>query len=152
MIDTDAIGALTGFSVGITAARRREELGAALERRGATVVYGPPIQIVPVQDDQTLRQLTLDCIADPPDIVVATTGIGFRGWVDAADGWGLGEALLGCMSGAVLLARGPKARGAMRAAGLSGEWSPVSESSSAVLERMLEMDLAGKRVVIQQHG
>ena len=146
------VGPLTGFSIGITAARRREEFGAALERRGATVMYGPAIQIVQVEDDEALRQVTLACLADPPDVVVATTGIGFRGWVDAADGWGLGEELLACLSRATLLARGPKARGAMRAAGLVGEWSPASESSSEVLERMLDMDLQGRRVAIQQHG
>src|ERR1700712_57212 len=146
------VGPLTGFSVGITAARRREEFGAALERRGATVVYGPAIRIVQVEDDEALRQVTLACLAQPPDVVVATTGIGFRGWVEAADGWVLGESLLACMGRATLLARGPKARGAMRAAGLTGEWSPASESSTEVLERLLTMDLQGRRVAIQQHG
>ena len=146
------VGPLTGFTVGITAARRRKEFGAALERRGATVLYGPAIQIVPVEDDEALRLVTEQCLAEPPDVVVATTGIGFRGWVEAADGWGLGEELLACMSRALLLARGPKARGAMRAAGLTGEWSPASESSNEVLERLLTMDLQGRRVAIQQHG
>ncbi|MET3803540.1 uroporphyrinogen-III synthase [Nakamurella sp. UYEF19] len=146
------VGPLAGFSVGITAARRREEFGAALERRGATVLYGPAIQIVQVEDNEALREVTLECLRHPPDVVVATTGIGFRGWIDAADGWGHGEDLLACLSIAVLLARGPKARGAMRAAGLSGEWSPASESSTEVLERLLEMNLQGRRVAIQQHG
>ncbi|SDP41399.1 uroporphyrinogen-III synthase [Nakamurella panacisegetis] len=149
---TPDVGPLAGFTIGITAARRREEFGAALERRGATVMYGPAIQIVQVEDDEALRDTTLDCLAHPPDVVVATTGIGFRGWIEAADGWGLGDALLDCLGRAVLLARGPKARGAMRAAGLSGEWSPASESSTEVLERLLEMDLQGRRVAIQQHG
>lgn len=145
-------GPLTGFTVGITAARRREEFGAALERRGATVMYGPAIQIVAVEDDDSLRRVTLECLAQPPDVVVATTGIGFRGWIEAADGWGLGEELLACLAAGTLLARGPKARGAMRTAGLKGEWSPASESSTEVLERLLEMDLRGRRVAIQQHG
>lgn len=143
---------LTGFTIGITAARRREEFGAALQRRGATVLYGPAIQIVPVEDDEALREVTLGCLAEPPDIVVATTGIGFRAWIEAADGWGVGENLLEQMGRAWLLARGPKARGAMRAAGLHGEWSPASESSSEVLQRLLEQDLRGLRVAIQLHG
>ena len=148
----DETNPLAGFTVGITAARRREEFGAALQRRGATIVYGPAIQIVQVEDDDALREVTQSCIDTPADIVVATTGIGFRAWVEAADGWGLGAALLTAMSGATLLARGPKVRGAMRAAGLSGEWSPASESSTEVLERLLKMDLAGRRVVMQMHG
>lgn len=146
------VGPLTGFTIGITAARRRKEFGAALERRGAAVLYAPAIQIVPTADDEALREITAACIAEPPDILVATTGIGFRGWVEAADGWGLGAELLAGLTSATLLARGPKARGAMRAAGLSGEWSPASESSTEVLERLLTMELSGRRVVIQEHG
>ncbi|WP_188940048.1 uroporphyrinogen-III synthase [Nakamurella endophytica] len=143
---------LAGFVIGITAARRKEEFASALSRRGATVVHGPAIQIGPLVDDKDLYQATRTCLVEPPDYVVATTGIGFRGWIEAADGWGLGDALLDRLSGATLLARGPKARGAMRAAGLSGEWSPPSESSSELLEKMLEMPLHGKRVALQLHG
>jgi uroporphyrinogen-III synthase len=33
-------------------------------------------------------------VVRPPDITLAATGIGFRGWVVAADGWGIGEQLL----------------------------------------------------------
>ena len=37
---------LAGFTVGVTAARRRTELGTALERRGAKVRYGPAIRLI----------------------------------------------------------------------------------------------------------
>jgi len=49
---------LAGFTVGVTAARRADELGALLERRGATVVHGPAIRIVPLPDDAELRAAT----------------------------------------------------------------------------------------------
>lgn len=79
---------LTGFTVGITAARRADEFAALLVRRGADVVMAPTIRILPLVDDTELEQVTERIIADPPDLMVATTGIGFRGWVEAADGWG----------------------------------------------------------------
>lgn len=145
-------GPLTGYTVGITAARRREEFGAALERRGATVTYGPAIRIVPVADDSTCEALTRALFIERPDIMVATTGIGFRSWIEAADGWGLADQLLAVLQSTQLFARGPKARGAMRAAGLTGEWSPESESIHEVVQRLLSQDLAGKRVVLQEHG
>ena len=85
-------------------------------------------------------------------IAVATTGIGFRGWVEAADGWGLGDALLDRLRSATLLARGPKARGAIRAAGLVDAWSPPSESSAEVLDYLLGQDLTGRRIAVQLHG
>src|SRR5690349_19612717 len=122
---------LAGYTVGVTAARRREELGAALERKGARVLYGPAIRIVPLADD------TERCLAAPLAFVVATAGIGFRGWLDAADTWGLGEPLVKAMAAAAIMARGPKARGAVRAGDLREAWSPESESSTEVLEHML---------------
>lgn len=144
---------LTGFTVGITAARRREEFGAALERRGATVRYGPAIRIVPLVDDADLLAATRACIEEPLDLVVVTTAIGYRGWVEAADTWGLRDGLLGALSAATVLARGPKVQGAIRASGLREEWSPDSESSSEVLQHLLEHhELAGRRIAVQLHG
>src|SRR6266516_2752469 len=76
------IGPLRGYTIGITAARRREELGMALERRGAKIVYAPAIRIIPLADDTDMLASTNRCLAAPPDIVVVTTGIGFRGWIE----------------------------------------------------------------------
>jgi succinate dehydrogenase / fumarate reductase flavoprotein subunit len=42
---------LAGFTVGVTAARRAEELGVLLERRGAAVLHAPALRIVPLPDD-----------------------------------------------------------------------------------------------------
>jgi uroporphyrinogen-III synthase len=144
---------LAGFTVGVTAARRREELGGALERRGARIVYGPAIRIVPLADDTELLEATKRCLGVPLDIVVATTGIGFRGWTDAAETWGMADALFESLGGSTILARGPKARGAVRACGLREAWSPESESSTEVLDYLLaNVDVAGRRVAVQLHG
>jgi uroporphyrinogen-III synthase len=147
-----AVPPLAGFTVGVTAARRAEELIALLERRGATVIHAPALRIVPLADDTELLAASRALAADPPDVVVATTGIGFRGWLEAAETWGLAEGLLAGMRSATLLARGPKARGAIRAAGLTETWSPPSESSSEVLDRLLADDLTGRHVAVQLHG
>jgi uroporphyrinogen-III synthase len=144
---------LEGYTIGITAARRREEFAAALGRRGAKVICAPAIRLVPLADDSELLAATRRCLATPLDVVVATTGIGFRGWVEAADAWGLAEDLVTSIGQATVLARGPKARGAIRAAGLHERWSPESESSSEVLEYLMSgADLEGKRIAVQLHG
>jgi uroporphyrinogen-III synthase len=149
---TDATS-LAGYTVGVTAARRREELGAALERRGARVLYGPAIRIIPLADDTDLLAATRRCLAAPLDYLIATTGVGFRGWLDAAETWGLAPALVEAFGGAQILTRGPKVRGAVRAAGLREAWSPDSESSDEVLEHMLaSYELSGRRVAVQLHG
>lgn len=144
---------LAGFTIGITAARRRDEFGAALERRGARILYGPAIRIVPFADDTELLEATKRCLAAPLDLVIATTGIGFRGWMDAAHGWDLAEPLLVTLQSASILARGPKVRGAVRAVGLRETWSPESESTNEVLDHVLaNFDLNGRRVAVQLHG
>lgn len=143
---------LEGFTIGITASRRRDELRKAFEKRGAKVVIGSSIEIVPLERDDELRAVSERCILLKPDFVVATTGIGFRGWMDAADGWGMGEELRNSIANAVLLARGPKARGSIRASGLTELWTPSSESMNEVIDYLFEYGVKGKTVVIQQHG
>ncbi|WP_329299949.1 uroporphyrinogen-III synthase [Streptomyces sp. NBC_00659] len=145
-------GPLSGFTVGVTAARRADELGALLQRRGATVVHAPALRIVPLADDGELLTATKELVDNAPDVVVATTAIGFRGWVEAADGWGLGEDLLERLRSVELLARGPKVKGAVRAQGLTEEWSPSSESMAEVLDRLLEEGVDGRRIAVQLHG
>ena len=149
---------LDGYTVAVTAARRREELVSLLERRGARVVSAPAIRILPLADDAELMRATRTCLAEPLDIAIATTRIGFRGWLEAAEGWGLGEPLRARLTQATLLARGPKARGAIRAAGLVDAWSPEGESTSEVLAHLLSgqlfggAGLEGRRIAVQLHG
>ncbi|WP_419995385.1 uroporphyrinogen-III synthase [Streptomyces boninensis] len=147
-----AVKPLAGFTVGVTAARRAEELGALLERRGAAVMHAPALRIVPLPDDAELLATTKQLLDARPDLAVATTAIGFRGWVEAAEGWGLGQALLGTLAQVRILARGPKVRGAIRAAGLTEEWSPASESMAEVLDRLLAEGVEGRRIALQLHG
>lgn len=143
---------LTGFTIGVTAARRSEELIKLLQRRGATVVHAPAIRIIPLADDIELRRVTTLLIEQPPDVVVVTTGIGFRGWIEAAHGWDVADDLIGALASTRILARGPKARGAVRQAGLCEEWSPESEASPEVLDRLLADGAAGLRIAVQLHG
>jgi uroporphyrinogen-III synthase len=149
---TAVVGPLAGFTVAVTAERRRDELAALFARRGAKVVVAPAITIVPLGDDQALHAATAACVGLAPDIVVATTGIGFRGWLEAAEGWGMGDTLRAALSRAQLIARGAKPCGAIRAADLTEEWSAVTESSEEILERLLAQGIAGRRIAVQLHG
>jgi uroporphyrinogen-III synthase len=143
---------LTGFRVAVTSARRADELATLLRRRGASVTSAAAITMVPLPDDDELRAHTEALIEIPPDIVIATTGIGFRGWVAAADGWGLAGELITALSKARIVSRGPKATGALRAAGLPEEWSPESESSRELVHYLVEGGISGQRIAVQLHG
>ena len=143
---------LAGFTVGVTAARRRDEFVTMLKRRGARVVEASTVRIVPLDDDTALRRATERCLAAPLDYVVATTGVGWRGWMSAADGWGLGRRLSAVCRDAVVLSRGPKATGAVRASGLGESFSPLSEANDELLTWLLARDLRGRRIAVQEHG
>ena len=145
-------GVLAGFTVAVTAERRRDEMAALLQRRGARVVTASALTIVQLADDDALRAATEACIGLAPDLVVATTGFGFRGWIEAAEGWGLGDRLREVLGKARILARGPKPCGAIRAAGLIEEWAAKTEASEEILEKLLAEGIAGHRLVVQEHG
>ncbi|WP_236121303.1 uroporphyrinogen-III synthase [Cellulomonas palmilytica] len=143
---------LAGCVVLITADRRSAELTAALTRRGATVRHAAALGMVPHIDDAALIAATRDLVADPPDTVVVTTGIGFRGWVEAADAAGIADDLLAALRGARIVARGPKARGAIQAAGLTPDWVAESETSAEVAQVLLDEGVKGRDIVVQHHG
>lgn len=147
---------LAGFTVAVTADRQRDELSALLEQRGARVVPAPALRIVPIADDSEIKAATVSVLDNPPDIVIATAGVGLRGWLETAESWGLGEVLRVRLNGSRLIARGPKARIAVDAAGLVVAWSPESESGDDVLDYLLGAGspggIAGRRIVVQVHG
>ena len=68
--------ALAGWTVGVTADRRREEQAELLGRRGAKVVHGPTVRTLPVELGDGLEAATAALIERPPDIVVLHTGLG----------------------------------------------------------------------------
>ncbi len=144
---------LAGFRIGVTAARKVEEQTTLLERRGATVTWAPALSLDPHHvDDASLRAATEDVLSRPVDLFLATTGIGMKAWFAAAEGWGLLDDLLAHLGSAEILARGPKSVGALRRRGLQELWAPESEAFEDVLEHLRGRDLAGLRIVVQEHG
>lgn len=144
--------ALAGCSVLIAVDRRSSELTAALERHGATVQQAAALTIESHIDDPSLISRTRELIADPPDIVVATTGVGFRGWVEAADEAGLAADLEVAFRGAQIVARGPKARGAIQQAGFTADWVAESETAAELGRYLVAEGVSGKRIAVQHHG
>jgi uroporphyrinogen-III synthase len=143
---------LSGFSIVVTCDRRSEEFAASFARRGASVTRAPVLRLVPLEDDVELHAATVRVIDRPPEDVIVTTAIGFRGWVEAADAGGLAPDLLRVLGSARILARGPKGRGAIRAAGLVEDWSAATETTVEVVEHLLAQGVRGRRIAVQQHG
>lgn len=143
---------LAGYRIGITSSRRADELANLLERQGAAIESAPALMTLPCKEDLQLRDATGACIERPPDLLIANTGVGMAGWFDAATQWGMGSRLFESLAECEILARGPKAVGAVRAVGLRESWVSRSESLDDILAYLRLRDLTGTRIVLQQHG
>jgi len=149
---TELTPVLAGTRILVTAQRRSDELAGALMRRGAEVVVAPTLGVVPHIDEETLLRRTQEVLETGVDTVVVTTGIGFRGWMDTAEAAGLGDELVAKLADVRLVARGPKARGALQAVGLRADWVAESETSAEIVEFLLAEGVDGARLVVQHHG
>jgi len=103
-------------------------------------------------DDDDLRRATVDVIGNPPDVVVATTGIGVRAWLETAEAWGMGPGLMAALGRCRILARGPKAAGVVIAAGLPVWARSETEQMDDVLAKLLADGVAGRRIALQEYG
>jgi len=143
---------LDGFVIGITADRRWEEQAELLGRRGASVMHGPTMTTLYLASDDDLRQATLAVLDNPPDYLVATTGIGIRAWLETASAWGLGDRLLAALADTLVIARGPKAAAAAQAGGLKVWAKSATERMDALVELLLSEPLSGRVVAVQEYG
>lgn len=146
------LGQLEGFTVAVTADRRWEQQAELLTRRGARVIHAPTIHTDYLTSDATLEEATRQLLARPPDVLVATTGIGVRAWFEAAQAWGLAEQLHSALKDARLVARGPKAGAALEANGLPGATRVASESMEEVVAVVVDGCRPGTVVAIQEYG
>ncbi|MEO9247551.1 uroporphyrinogen-III synthase [Citricoccus nitrophenolicus] len=143
---------LAGFRIGVTSDRRSEDLISAFERRGAEVMHAPALRIAPLTESVTLHRDTRRVIAALPDYTVITTAYGMRRWVEAADAYGLGTDLHRALAASAILVRGPKARGAVLAAGLQDTGAPEDERTASLVDLLLARNLHGRTVAFQLHG
>ncbi|MCU1481816.1 MAG: uroporphyrinogen synthetase [Subtercola sp.] len=105
-----------------------------------------------VSDDGVLEAETRAVIAGSPDVLLATTSYGMRRWLETADAAGIGDALTAQLEHTRILVRGPKARGAIRAAGLDDQGMSERETTTSLVDLVLKSGVKGKTVAVQLHG
>lgn len=143
---------LAGFRIGVTSDRRSADLIDAFERRGASVLHAPTVHMRHADDDAPVIADTQRIIAASPDVLLATTSYGMRRWFEVADSAGLGEDLHRVLSGTTILVRGPKARGAVRAAGLDDAGMSDEETTASLVGKVIAEFPPGTSVAVQLHG
>lgn len=143
---------LEGTRVLVTAQRRADDLAAALKRRGARVDIASTLGVEPNIDEAGLLEHTRHLLAAPPDVVVVTTAIGLRGWLETAETAGLVGALVERLTDCRVIARGPKALGALQGIGVTPDWVAESETSREILDLLVAEGVQGQRIAVQLHG
>lgn len=148
---------LRGFTVAITADRRAEEQAELVRRRGGEVLLGPVIRTLPLGDEPDLAVATSALIAQPPDLVVLSTGLGVRGWCSSAEALDQMDELQAALAGARVLARGPKAVGAALSFGISVDWQAPGATYVEIVQELrgaptVRPDGTPVRLALQRDG
>jgi uroporphyrinogen-III synthase len=143
---------LSGFTVGVTGHRRAAEQAEMLAKRGASVIVGPVIESVPLDDIDATTAATRALIDEPPDVLVLSTGVGTRSWLGVAEIAGLDDDLRAISHTATVLARGPKARSAAIAGGLDVSWQAPQETGAEIVRHLAALGVAGRRIGVQRDG
>lgn len=146
------LGPLSGFVIGVTADRRSAEQIELLERKGASIIHGATIRTHALADETLLAAATRAVITDPPDVTLLSTGIGVRGWFEAAASLDLADGLLDALGRGMVFARGKKAEGAAVTAGLELAWQAPKGTSAELLEELQRRGVAGARIAVQLDG
>src|SRR5439155_24741902 len=147
-----SIAPLAGYTIAVTADRRREEQVELLRRRGADVIEGPTVRTEPLADDSALRAGIEEIVAAPPEITVLLTGLGVRSLLGAAESMGLGDDLLEAIASSEVYARGPKATGAAVTAGIDVAWRTSGERATEILRELSDAAARGARIAVQRDG
>lgn len=150
---TDQVASLlSGFRIAVTSDRRSGDLIDAFVRRGAEVIHAPAVHIAPADQDDILIADTQAIISARPDVVIVTTAYGLRRWIECAEAAGLGEHLHETLGSARIIVRGPKSRGAVRAAGLDDDGMADDERTASAISLALEGGVDRATVAVQLHG
>ena len=142
---------LAGFTVAVTARRLAEQQALLFERRAAAVVHVPLVDVQLSSETDAIAAARA-AVARPPQIAVFSTGVGTRWWFALVDESGLGEEVRGGLSRAYVVARGPKAQGALTTAGVRVDWRAPRALGDEVLGHLIPRVGRERRVLVQLDG
>jgi len=141
-----------GARIGITADRRAGEQAALVESLGGVPVLGPSLAADEPGDDEALAPHLERALAAPLDRVLFLTGVGASLTIELARRRGLEQRLREALAHAQVVARGPKPRRALRAAGVRVDRMADPPSAVLIRDELLREELGGRRVMVQGYG
>ncbi|HEY8483365.1 MAG TPA: uroporphyrinogen-III synthase [Longimicrobiales bacterium] len=147
--------ALEGKVVWVTGARKGEALARILERHGAEAHVVPTMDTQPLDDRDPAHRAVRDIAGGRIRAGVFLTGVGVRALLSVAESIGLADEVVARLNEGFVVARGAKARSALRSAGIRVDVEPEMPTSDGILAALAGgagEALRGLDVVVQLHG
>lgn len=139
--------------VAILESRLGKQLVDLVAQRGGIPFHAPALAELPDLDPAQIARLVQSLEQQPAKLAVFQTGVGTRALFAATDALGLSDKLLTLLKDMLVVARGPKPTGALRARGVRIDRSAAEPfTTQEVLEAIQDIALQGERVIVQRYG
>ncbi len=144
---------MRGKRVAVLESRLGTQLVELVARRGAIPVHAPAMAEVPDIDPQAIDALVRSLEQAPPRAAIFQTGVGTEALFAATDSLGLTKSLLKILEAALVVVRGPKPTGALRARGVRIDRAAAEPfTTREVLASMKDVNLENATVLVQRFG
>ena len=141
-----------GISVGLFETRRQREFSALFAARGAQVVACPLIFPESQGVEEPVRKLIEEMLEGKFVVIIFYTGIGILAVLDAAQQLGKYETLKDALARVIVIARGPKGKGALKRHQLTPNFLAEPPTTQGLVKLIEGLDVQGKRVAVALAG
>jgi uroporphyrinogen-III synthase len=145
-----------GLRIGALESRMAQEMERLITRHGGIPVVAPSMKEIPLSDHPQALAFGETLLSEEVDIVVLLTGAGCRTLLEILETRFTLEAIKNALQNTILVVRGPKPAGVVKALGLHPQilvpepntWRDVLQA----LDVSFPEGLIGKRVAVQEYG
>jgi uroporphyrinogen-III synthase len=140
--------------IAIAETRELDVFAGLLERRGATVLRYPLIQIIDAPDPKPILAWIRCAIEGGFEDLILLTGEGLRRLLHCIDTYDatLRSPFIAALQRMRKITRGPKPARALRELGLSADLPAQVPTTHGVIETLRPFDLRGRRIGVQLYG
>jgi uroporphyrinogen-III synthase len=143
-----------GLTVVAFESRMAAEMGRLIERHGGTPLVAPALREIPLDDNSAALQFGEQLMRDGLDVLVLMTGAGTTTLFEVLHRRYSNDQLAAALRKTVLIARGPKPVGALKALGLQPTLTVPEPNTWVDVVSTLDAHrpLTGLRVAVQEYG
>ncbi|WP_338469309.1 uroporphyrinogen-III synthase [Niallia sp. XMNu-256] len=142
---------LTGKHVVLGATRKTDEMITLIQKQGGTAIVRS-LQGTVIKAGKEIEQGIVNFAQNGADWVILTTGIGLDTLLDQADQLQLKETFIEKLKIAKVASRGYKTANALKRLSINAVISDDDGTTQSLIRQMQDIDLSGKRVIVQLHG